>query len=283
MSRAGSARTSSVAGYDVMNEPNAFGPEQGLALSDLYARSLRAVRHAERRAGGYRHLLLFEPSALWSETGSGAPPDFPHDRDVVYAPHIYTGGFTGGPITAAAFEVARTEARGFGGAPVLSGEWGADPGRAAPGGDSYFLDHQRLEDDFEFGATLWTWRESCGDPHKVTDYREGRVPTVWGEFEVDCRTNAVVGVRHDLVGQLTRAYTRAAPGHLQRSVFDPATRRFAAAGTAAHRGRRAGGVLPRDTVTAGRQVDRPAGPAPTACSGRSDAGHRARHGRARGR
>ena len=70
----------------------------------------------------------------------------------------------------------------------------------------------------------------------MTDYREGRVPTVWGEFEVDCRTNSVVGVRHDLVDELTRAYTRAAPGHLQRSVFDPATRRFAAAGTAAHRG-----------------------------------------------
>ena len=101
-----------------MNEPNAFGPEQGLALSDLSARSLRAVRQAEQRAGGHRHLMLFEPSALWSETGSGSAPDFPHDRDVVYAPHIYTGGFTGGPITAAAFEVARTEARGFGGAPV---------------------------------------------------------------------------------------------------------------------------------------------------------------------
>ena len=233
-------------------------------------RSLRAVRQAERRAGGHRHLLLFEPSALWSETGSGAPPDFPHDRDVVYAPHIYTGGFTGGPITAAAFEVARTEARGFGGAPVLSGEWGADPGRAAPGGDSYFLDHQRLQDDFEFGATLWTWRESCGDPHKVTDYREGRVPTVWGEFEVDCRTNSVVGVRHDLVDQLTRAYTRAAPGHLQHSVVRPGDQAIRGGRNRRSSGRRAGGVLPRDTVAAGRQVDRPSGLAPPACGGRSD-------------
>ena len=205
------ARTSSVAGYDVMNEPNAFGPDAGLGpLGPVcaFAASRPAGRAESRRD---RHLVLFEPSALWSETGSGAPPDFPHDRDVVYAPHIYTGGFTGGPITAAAFEVARTEARGFGGVPVLSGEWGADPGRAAPGGDPYFLDHQRLQDDFEFGATLWTWRESCGDPHKVTDYREGRVPTVWGEFEVDCRTNSVVGVRHDLVDQLTRAYTGRPP------------------------------------------------------------------------
>ena len=103
--------------------------------------------------------------------GRGAPPAFARDRDVVYAPHIYTGGFTGGPITADAFQTSRTtRRRRFGGAPVLSGEWGADPGRAGPADDPYFLDHQRLQDDFRFGATLWTWRESCGDPHKVADY-----------------------------------------------------------------------------------------------------------------
>jgi endoglycosylceramidase len=230
------AHWSSVAGYDVMNEPNAFGPEQQQALSDLYARSLRAVRRAEQGAGGHRHLLFFEPSALWSATGSGPPPPFAHDRDVVYAPHVYTGGFSGGPITADAFRVARDEAAGFGGAPVVSGEWGADPGRASPGEDTYFLDHQRLQDDFRFGATLWTWRESCGDPHKVGDYRAGRLPTVWGEFDVDCRTNSVTGVRDDLVRQLTRAYVRAAPGRLRSAAFDPATRRFAAAGGAAGSG-----------------------------------------------
>ena len=230
------ARLSSVAGYDVMNEPNTFGADQQAALADLYARSLRAMRRAERRAGGLRHLMFFEPSALWSSTGSGPPPNFSHDRDVVYAPHIYTGGFSGGPITAAAFQVALDEARGFGGAPVLSGEWGADPGRANPGGDAYFLDHQRLQDDFRFGATLWTWRESCGDPHKVGDYRTGRVPMVWGEFEVDCRTNSVLGARGALVAELTRAYPRAAPGHLDRVAFDPVAKRFAATGSRARRG-----------------------------------------------
>ena len=56
-------------------------------------------------------------------------PAFRHDADVVYAPHLYTGGFTANdPITAPAFRVARDEARGFGGAPVLSGEWGTGPG-----------------------------------------------------------------------------------------------------------------------------------------------------------
>ncbi len=230
------ARTSSVAGYDVMNEPNAFGPEQGIALANLYSQSLESIRRAERAAGGEPHLLFFEPSALWSATGRGAPPDFRRDRNVVYSPHLYSGGFTGGPITADAFQVALDEARNFGGAPVWSGEWGGDPARAEPMGDGYFADHQALQDDFRFGAALWTWRESCGDPHKVGDFRTGRLPTVWGEFEVDCRTNAVTGVRSDLVAQLTRAYVRAAPGRLGRSTFDPQTKQFQAAGTSAGRG-----------------------------------------------
>ena len=67
----------------------------------FYARALDPVRAGERAGKGRRHLVLFEPSVLWSATGSGAPPAFRHDRDVVYAPHIYTGGFTGGPIARA--------------------------------------------------------------------------------------------------------------------------------------------------------------------------------------
>jgi endoglycosylceramidase len=208
------AREDAVAGYDLMNEPNAFTPAALAALADLHGDALAEIRAAERAAGGFAHLVVFEPSALWSAVGRGAPPDFARDRDVVYGPHIYTGGFTGGPITREAFEVAREEAEIFGGAPVLSGEWGADPGRAGDLGDPYFLRHQELQDELRFGATLWTWRESCGDPHKAGDFRSGRIPEVWGEFEVDCRTNDVTGLRTPLVEQLRRGWVRAAPGRL---------------------------------------------------------------------
>ena len=69
-------------------------------------------------------------------------------------------------------------------------------------------------------ATLWTWRESCGDPHKVADVRAGRrVPQVWGEFQVDCRTNRVTRLRRALIGELTRGYVRAAPGRLARTRY----------------------------------------------------------------
>ena len=223
-------------GYDLMNEPNAFSAAQQTSLSMLYGQAVQAIRSTEAAQGNPPHLILFEPSALWSAVGSGPPPDFARDGDVVYAPHIYTGGFDGGPISENAFAVAAAEAKGFGGAPVLSGEWGADPHRAEPGGDSYFLDHQRLQDQFFFGATLWTWHESCGDPHKQADYRAGRIPYVWGEFEVDCTTNTITGLRQDLIDQLTRAYVRAAPGELVATTYDRASGAFSASGRGAAAG-----------------------------------------------
>jgi endoglycosylceramidase len=225
------ASVANVAGFDLMNEPNAFGPDEGGKLSAMYEAALAAIRAGEETAGGFSHLVLFEPGALWSTTGNGPPPDFVHDRDVVYAPHIYTGGFSGGAITSAAFDVALTEAAAFGGAPVLSGEWGSGPERALPTGDGYFLEHQRLQDESRISATLWTWRESCGDPHKAGAFRDGTVPTVWGEFEVDCTTNAVTSVRRELVDQLTRPVIRAAPASLASVRFDPAAGAFEIRGT----------------------------------------------------
>lgn len=246
-----------VVGYDLLNEPGALDAGAQQALSGVYADALAAIR----RAPGPRRLVLFEPSVAWSATGHGAPPAFRHDRDVVYAPHLYTGGFTNGPITAQAFQVARDEARGFGGAPVLSGEWGTGPERAG-GPDDYFAAHQALQDRFRFSATLWTWRESCGDPHKVGDWRAGRVPQVWGLFDVDCRTNAVRGPRTALVATLTRGYVRAAPGRLLGTAWDPTTRVLRAAGAGARRRDgdlvafwpRSGGAAPRVRASGLRSV-----------------------------
>ena len=94
----------------------------------------------------------------------------------------------------------------------------------------YFREHQQLQDEFHFGATLWTWRESCGDPHKAQDARRGTLPYVWGEFDVDCTTNHVIGPRTALLAQLDRAYVRAAPGRLTTTSADPATGALAASG-----------------------------------------------------
>lgn len=226
------APVGAVVAYDLLNEPGALDTGAQQSLSGVYADALAAIR----RAPGRRRLVLFEPSVLWSDIGGGAPPAFRHDRDVVYAPHLYEGAFVNGPITAHPFEVARDDARRFGGAPVLSGEWGTGPERAEEPGGGYFGAHQALQDRFRFSATLWTWRESCGDPHKVGDRRAGRVPEVWGLFDVDCRTNAVRGPRTSLVAALTRGYVRAAPGRLARTAWDPAARVLRAAGGGARPG-----------------------------------------------
>jgi endoglycosylceramidase len=226
------ASSDAVAGYDIMNEPNAFRPADQAGLASLYSDALHAIRAAEQRAGGESHLIFFEPPAIWSTFGMGPPRDFERDDDVVYAPHIYTGGFDGGPITESAFEIAVQEASLFGGAPVLSGEWGSDPRRASDPNDAYFIEHQNLQDRFHIGATLWTWRESCGDPHKAADYRAGRVPYVWGEFDVDCATNEIEGLRHDLLNQLTRGWVRAAPGRLLHVSYDTSTGTLTAHGMA---------------------------------------------------
>jgi endoglycosylceramidase len=230
------AREAGVAGFDLMNEPNTL-PSDDQLLSQFYGRALRAVREGERAAGGFPHLVLFEPSGLWSSTGRGAPPDFPRDRDVVYSPHIYAGSITIGESrhpTRDDFQIARDEARQFGGAPILTGEWGADPDRArpAPAGDGYFVEHQRLQDEFRYSATMWGWFESCGDPHKAEDVRAGGVPEVWGMWEVDCRDNSLDGMRPHLVRALSRAYVRAAPGRLESISYDDRTGAFRATGVA---------------------------------------------------
>ena len=94
-SRARSRAGRGVVGYDVMNEPGAIGDEQNAALSRFYARAVRAMRAGERAAAAIAGSCCSSRPSLWSATGSGAPPRFAADRDVVYAPHIYTGGFDG--------------------------------------------------------------------------------------------------------------------------------------------------------------------------------------------
>jgi endoglycosylceramidase len=229
------ARDRAVAGYDIMNEPNAFGGDELHSLGDLSAEAIARIRAGEAAARGFAHLVFVEPSILWSDYGSAAPP-FAHDDQIVFAPHIYRGGLSPGPIPPEDFERARHDAAALGGAPVFVGEWGSGPERADDPHDGYFRIHQALQDQFRFSATLWTWRESCGDPHKAGDARAGRLPQVWGEFVVDCRTNRVEGPRVALVDQLTRAYVRAAPGRLTHLDTDPTTGTLHASGIEAERG-----------------------------------------------
>ena len=228
----GMAADRGIAGYDVMNEPNAFSDDENAALSRLYAHAVRAIRAAERRARAPRRLVLFEPSVLWSATGRGAPPPFGADRDVVYSPHVYSGAFNGTAITPQAFAIALDEARGLGGPPVLSGEWGAARGRT-----DYLAAHLDLQDHYLLSSTQWTWRESCGDPHQRGTALAGTVSTgtfaLWG---IDCATNRILPIGRALRTTVTRGYVRAAPGRLAAMRWDAAGRTLEASGRAARAG-----------------------------------------------
>ena len=207
------------------------------SLAALYAEALQAIRAAEREAGSPPRLIFFEPSALWSLTGHR------RRRPTSRATATSSTRRTSTPAASAPAAERRARSRWRATRPRASA---AHPFSAASGAairaarpirpTRYFLDHQNLQDQFFFGATLWTWHESCGDPHKQADYRAGRLPYVWGEFEVDCTTNAITGVRQDLIDQLTRAYVRAAPGRLVEGGYDYASGAFTARGTAATAG-----------------------------------------------
>jgi endoglycosylceramidase len=232
-------------GYDLMNEPNAFNPTQVAGLSALAGSALAEIRRNEREARGFPHIMFVEPAPVWPLPGF-VPTAFAHDDQIAYAPHIYNGGLTDGPIPREDFAQARTDAAALGNAPVLVGEWGSDPRRASDPADGYFAKHQALQDEWRYSATLWTWRESCGDPHKAGDVRAGQVPYVWGEFEVDCRTNTVTGPRRDLVAALRRATVRAAPGQLRIQASSPSAGTFLAIGDGATRGTALDAFVPAD-------------------------------------
>jgi endoglycosylceramidase len=190
----------------------------------MYDQALPEIRAAEAEVGAPRRLIFIEPGILWNVAPHPMPP-FAFDDQIVYAPHLYIERDQFDSY----YDAALSDAALLGGAPVLIGEWGGDPRRAEDPGDAYFHDHQAYQDARRFGATLWTWREACGDPHKAGDARAGLVPYVWGEFELDCASNSVSGVRA-LVEQLRRPWVRAAPGRLAAMSVDVATGALDAAG-----------------------------------------------------
>jgi endoglycosylceramidase len=223
------ANDDAVAGYDVMNEPNVFDTADLAILSRFYESALSAMREAERAVGAPRRLFVFEPTVAWW-LGFAAPPGFEHDGQVVYSPHIYQEGLGGGTIENGFARAAREALELYGGAPVLTGEWGGDPARAAAPDDDYFERHLAEQDRYRFGATMWTWREACGDPHKYEPARNGMVPEVWGFFDVDCATNVITGPRTALFETLRRMTVRFAPGPVTSLQWTPDDRLLEAAG-----------------------------------------------------
>jgi endoglycosylceramidase len=232
------ANDDSVVGFDVMNEPGVLNTQQNAVLSSFYEDALSAMRAAEREAGTPTRLFVFEPAVAWAETGLAGPPPFDQDDQVVYSPHIYQGGIAPGTLEEGFERAADEAATLYEGAPVVTGEWGSDPNRAADPDDDYFERHFGEQDRYRYGAALWTWREACGDPHKYNDTRDGRVPEVWGFFEVDCETNTIDGERDALTEVMRRMTVRFAPGPIGEVLWTDDDTELRANGSDAPEGNR---------------------------------------------
>ncbi|GIH29322.1 hypothetical protein Aph01nite_76320 [Acrocarpospora phusangensis] len=130
-----------VAGFDLMNEPP-IGAQPPLTSSLLlgrdYAEAVTAIRSAERAAGGFPHLIFFQPSVLWSELGFDAapPPGFSADANLVFAPHPPAGS----PLVSIrrALAMSARMASRYGAA-LWIGEWSGDPGQYAVAEDAGLL------------------------------------------------------------------------------------------------------------------------------------------------
>lgn len=242
------ANDDAVAGYDVMNEPNLFETLDQPLLKTFYENALAAMREAEQAVRAPRRLFLFEPSVGWI-LGYAAPLPFEQDDQVVYSPHLYQEGIVGGTLEAGFARAAQEASDLFQGAPVLSGEWGSDPGRAADPEDDYFERHLSQQDAYRFGATIWTWREACGDPHKYGPARNGQVPQVWGFFEVDCETNSIAGPRTALIDVLRKMSVRFAAGPMSNLEWTPDDSALEAGGEDARAGNRMEVFVPTDDPT----------------------------------
>ena len=146
-----------VAGYDILNEPNwgeALNRCIRTHLPAMHRRALEAIRDTE--GDGPNKIIFFEPTAMWSFYPEEEAVPFTDDPNIVYAPHIYNS--MGESITVETnFHNAAAEAAVHG-CPFWFGEWwGSDRERAGA--------VAALEDSYQVGSARWIWKVSCGDPH----------------------------------------------------------------------------------------------------------------------
>ena len=162
-----------VAGYDLMNEPNAYLTYEAKMVA-MYADAIVAIRAAERAAGAPRRLVFFEPSIAWNLGVGLGIPVFAYDDQVVYAPHVYHPP----AVFEALYASMRTDAAQFGGAPVVVGEWWCDPRNSDPICDQEYA----LQNRFRTGETLWLWHAAIRTrpSTRATGCRSARGPiTKW--------------------------------------------------------------------------------------------------------
>lgn len=218
------ANEPSVAGYDLLNEPDPGGIGHD-ELSGYDGRfsdaAIDAIRLGEAQAGGFSHMVLFEPNLTWTSNGlrSHTPdPGFSDDPNLVFSPHLYGRDVhtTERPVSAVKRDL-RKQARLTGarareyGLPLWIGEWSFSP---------WDLDafkklrlHIRIQDSRVLGSAWWQWEGACGAPQRF----DGLDPTPkrqpFGNINpVMCPSGKSLPRPRGWRSIIARAYPRLAPG-----------------------------------------------------------------------
>ena len=224
------ARDTTVAGFDLLNEPgfgtNPFGSDRTTTgLGDFYRRAIAAIRRGERAGGGFSHIVFWEPSVLWSAGVSRAvpAPGFTRDRNLVFAPHVYAESLSSESI-ATGFATAANVAKQHG-VPFWSGEWGFFPAEPAEAADEVER-YAGAEDEYAVGGAWWSWKQACGDPHVVNRPGGDPQPVSPSLNRYACPDQVMSAPDPAFADVLSRPAARAVPGTITRLVSDGRTGAF---------------------------------------------------------
>jgi endoglycosylceramidase len=218
-----------VAGYDLFNEPNwgADAASSGARLGAFTQKAIEAIRSAETEAGGFSHIVFFEPVVLFPGDGTLVPSSSVTDPNVVFAPHNYNDSIQGGTIEEG-FAAAAGAAADYG-TTFWIGEYGwfGTPAEDAPKVAAYAA----AEDQYRVGGTWWQWKQACGDPHSIGSPGGTPADELIHFNRTACPGDVNQGPIAEWLPILSRAYPRSAPGMLTKLASNPATGWLSLSGT----------------------------------------------------
>lgn len=209
------ANEPAVAGYDLLNEPHFGSDLLGAApkLAQYSAKAITAIRDGERAAGGFPHIVFFEPVAVWPVIDGAPPADFSADDNLVFAPHNYAESIT----AFNSLSIEETFARaGEEAAKYQTTFWIGEYGWfGTPSQDkARLIRYAREEDRLRIGGAWWQWKQACGDPHSI-GVPGGTPSAKLTHFNYSsCPGDVDLGPVPEWAVILSRPYPRAAPGHL---------------------------------------------------------------------
>jgi endoglycosylceramidase len=232
---------STVAGYEIMNEPlPGFTPPGLFSTTELYPFYSRVISALTKPSVGVtRQSFFFEPMAVRNLEDAPDQLSLPFSNypNLVYAPHTYTHVFT---VDAAAgvppgqspypvsydqaLQVADLEARSMGAA-LLPDEYGGPASE-----DNVILGPETAaQDKARVGAAVYSWKASCSAGTKVADCYGG-----WSVYAGDPATPPAqnLGLIPSRVKFLSRVYPMSTAGQLDSFSYNPNNGSFSMTATA---------------------------------------------------